>query len=70
MKKILSVFKLLKIIPVSIRFTLLTLRQKNPTFQSGFLPSKERFSGICAAGNYVAELSVARSICVIIHTAL
>lgn len=27
MKKILSVFKLLKIIPVSIRFTLLTLRQ-------------------------------------------
>ena len=29
--------------------------------QECFLFCQERFSGICAAGNYVAELSVARS---------
>ena len=43
--------------------TLLTLRQKNPTFQSGFLPSKERSArnqNMIARG-CAAELSVARS---------
>ena len=43
----------------------LFLRQKNPTFQSGFLPSKERFRAIkqtlIAHDGCAAELSVARS---------